>query len=76
MKIVETEIILITSLIILAYNFIAGITIGKRKRDIDTNPVGELFDSLIHATHWREGDTIEESQCAVRICQDQRFKLS
>ena len=54
MKIVETEIILITSIIILAYNFIAvceNITKGKRKRDEDKNPVGDLLDFLIHATH-------------------------
>ena len=54
MKIVVTEIILITSKIILAYNFIAGsenITTGKRKRDVDTTPVGDLLDFLIHATH-------------------------
>ena len=79
MKIVETEIILITSIIILAYNFIAGsenITVGKRKRDVDTNPVGDLLDFLIHATHWREGDTTEESQRAVRICQDHMLEAS
>ena len=82
MKIVETEIILITSIIIFAYNFIAGsenITTGKRKRDIDTNPVGELFDSLIHATHWREGDTIEEKASArnasTKITCSKIFKL-
>ena len=73
MKIVETEIILITNQIILAYNFIAGsenITKGKRKRDVDTYPVGELVNTLIHATHLKEGDTIEESQRVVRIYQD------
>ena len=79
MKIVETEIILITSIIILVYNFIAGsenITTGKRKRDVQTTPVGDLVDFLIHATHWREGDTTEESQRAVRICQDHMLEAS